>query len=51
MVVPVCGGSAPTVVAAPSSGGGVAVGWYPVGMWLPVGLEVLLWCFLHALVL
>ena len=25
-------------VAVPSSGGGVAVGWYPAGMWLFVGL-------------
>ena len=42
----VCG----PAVAFPNSGGGVAVGWYPVGTWLFVRLRVLLWCFLHALV-
>ena len=46
-VVPVCCGFVPVVV--PGSGGGVTVGWYPVGMWLPVGLGVLLWNFLQAL--
>ena len=30
--------------AVPIKGGGVAVGWYPAGMWLFVGLGVLLWC-------
>ena len=29
-------------------GGGVAVGWYPVAIWLPAGLGVLSGCFLHA---
>ena len=33
----------------PISGGGVAVRWYPVGMWLLDGLGVLLVSFLHAL--
>ena len=40
LVVPVCCGFVPVVVV-PGSGGGVAVAWYPVGMWLPVGLGVL----------
>ena len=47
-VVPVCCGFVPVVVV-PGSGGFVAVGWYPVGMWLPLGLGVLLWNFLQAL--
>ena len=47
-VVLICCGFVP-VVAVPGSGGGVAVGWYPVRMWLPVGLGVLLWYFLQAL--
>ena len=50
MVVLVCCGCVPVADAVPRSGDGVAVGWYPVGMWLFVGLGVLLWCFLHALV-
>ena len=29
-------------------GGGVAVGWYPIAIWLPVGLGVLSGCFLQA---
>ena len=37
------------VVAGAFSGGGVAVGWYSVGMWLFVGLGVLLLSFLHVL--
>ena len=49
-VVPVCCGFVPVVVV-PGSGGCVTVGWYPVGMWLPVGLGVLLWNFLQALML
>ena len=47
-VVLICCGFVP-VVAVPGSGGSVAVGWYPVRMWLPVGLGVLLWYFLQAL--
>ena len=31
------------------SGGGVAVGWYPVGTWLFIGLGVLFLSFLHVL--
>ena len=31
------------------NGGGVAVGWYPVGMWLFMGLGVLFLSFLHVL--
>ena len=42
---------APRFVVLPGSGGGVAVGWYPVGMWLLVGLGVLFVSFLHALLL
>ena len=49
LVWPVCCLCGP-VAAVPNSGGGVTVGWYPVGMWLFVGLLVWLWCFLHALV-
>ena len=33
------------------SGGGVAVGWYPVGMWLFVGLGALFLSFLDVLLL
>ena len=32
MVVTVCCGCIPVADEAPNSGGGVAVGWYPVGM-------------------
>ena len=49
LFAPVCCVCCP-VAAVPIKGGGVAVGWYPVGMWLFVGLGVLLWCFLHTLV-
>ena len=49
LVVLVCCAGCPPVVA-PISGGGVAVGWYPVGMWLFSGLGVLLCCFLQTLV-
>ena len=48
MVLVCCAGCPPVV--APISGGGVAVGWYPVRMWLFSGLGVLLRCFLQALV-
>ena len=48
MVLVCCVGWPPVV--APISGGGVAVGWYPVGMWLVGGLGVLLRYFLQALV-
>ena len=41
----------PCVDALPSNGGGVAVGWYPVGMWLLVGLGVPFVSFLHTLLL
>ena len=37
------------VVVGAFSGSGVAVGWYPVGMWLFVGLGVLFLSFLHVL--
>ena len=40
-----CVGCAGTFV--PIRGGGVAVGWYPVWMWLFVGLGTLLCCLLH----
>ena len=41
----------PWIGALPSSDGGVVVGWYPVGMWLLVGLGVPFVSFLHALLL
>ena len=45
LVVLVCCVGCPPVVVVPISGGGIAVGWYPVGMWLFSGLGVLLSLF------
>ena len=45
------GGCVVWVGAFPISGGGMIVGWYPVGMWLLVGLGVPFASFLHALLL
>ena len=49
LVVLGCCVGCPPVDVTPISGGGVAVGWYPVGMWLFSGLGVLFRSFLQTL--